>query len=100
MIVSLIPKLKHLTINNAYLSKKNLLLILQGCRKLVFLDVRNCIGFAEDDQEILELASAVKSFSCDGSTTYDYLADYYDWYHSDDFDLECPYDNCDGIEWD
>ncbi|WOH12305.1 hypothetical protein DCAR_0831807 [Daucus carota subsp. sativus] len=87
MIVSLIPKLKHLTINNAILQKKDLLLILKGCRELVFLDVRNCNGFGEDDEEILKLASAIKTFRCDGSKTYD-LADDYDWYPCNDFDLE------------
>ncbi|WOH12302.1 hypothetical protein DCAR_0831804 [Daucus carota subsp. sativus] len=69
MIVSLIPKLKHLTINNADLEKKDLLIILRGCRELVFLDVRDCNGFDEDDEEILQLASAIKTFCCDGSTT-------------------------------
>ncbi|KAL1806052.1 hypothetical protein ACET3Z_029120 [Daucus carota] len=87
MIVSLIPKLKHLTINNAFLQKKDLLLILKGCSELLFLDVRNCDGFGEDDEEILKLASAIKTFRCDGSKTYD-LADDYDWYPCNDLDLE------------
>ncbi|KAK1378111.1 F-box domain-containing protein [Heracleum sosnowskyi] len=70
-IVSLLPKLKYLAINHAILEKKNLLLILQGCRELVFLDVRNCIGFQEDDEEILKLSSVIKSFRCDGSKAQD-----------------------------
>lgn len=118
-IVSLLPKLKYLTINHATLEKKNLVLILQGCRELECLDVRNCIGFDEDDEEILKLSSAIKSFHCDGSKAQhptsgddyyynfhpnlkvqDYDDDDYDYYHCDDFDLDCPYDNCEGIEWD
>ena len=30
--------------------------ILKGCKQLVHLDVRNCKGFDDDDDEILELA--------------------------------------------
>ena len=46
----------------------NLLLILMGCKELVFLDGRNCNGF---DEEILKLSSVIKNFQCDGSTSKD-----------------------------
>lgn len=105
--MSQLPKLKYLTINHVTLQKKNLLLILQGCTEVEFLDVRNCIGFDEDDGEILKHSSFIKSFQCDGSKAQDLADDYdyyrsddYHYYRSDDFDLDCPYDNYDGIEWD
>lgn len=72
-IVSLLPKLMYLTINQATLGKKNLLLILKGCKELVLLDVCNCIGFDEDDEEILKLSSIIKNFQCNGSTSGDPL---------------------------
>ncbi|KAK1403853.1 putative F-box/LRR-repeat protein 23 [Heracleum sosnowskyi] len=73
-IVSLIPNVKCLFINQAKLKKEDLLLILRGCKRLEYLDVRNCTGFDEGDDEILRLASGIKNFQCDGSTAKDPLS--------------------------
>lgn len=51
-----LPKLKHLYMNEAELSKENLLLIMRGCRELVCMYVRDCTAFDEDDEEILKLS--------------------------------------------
>lgn len=72
-IVSLVPKLKRLIINQAKLKREDLLLILQGCKELEYLDVRNCTGFDQDDEEILRLSSGIKNFQCDGSKAKDPL---------------------------
>lgn len=66
-IVSLFPNINYLIINRAKFQKEYLLLILQGCKELECLDVRNCTGFSEDDEEILKLSSGIKNFRCDGS---------------------------------
>ena len=46
-------------------------MILQRCKELVKLDVRDCFLFDESDGVILELASHIPSFSCQGSTDID-----------------------------
>lgn len=66
-IVSLVPQLKHLCINQAVLEKRNLLLILHGCKQLEFVDVQYCFGFDKDDPEILKLSSGIKIFRSNGS---------------------------------
>ena len=46
-------------------------MILWRCKELVKLDVRDCFIFDESDGVILELASHIPSFSCQGSTDID-----------------------------
>lgn len=36
-------------------------------RSIECLDVRNCTGFPEDDEEILKISSGIKNFQCGGS---------------------------------
>lgn len=67
-IVTHLPKIKHLSLKGATIEKKNLVMILRCCRELVRLDVRDCFLFEESDAEILELASHIPSFRCEGST--------------------------------
>ena len=67
-IVTHLPKIKHLFLKGATIEKKNLVMILRCCRELVRLDVRDCFLFEESDAEILELASHIPSFRCEGST--------------------------------
>lgn len=76
-IVNFLPKIKHLILRNAYIDRDALMKLLQGCTELRALDVSDCIGFSEDDEEILKLASHITNFSCKGSEEYDY-DDYYD----------------------
>ncbi|KAF9625244.1 hypothetical protein IFM89_020830 [Coptis chinensis] len=74
-IVTNLPKIKHLSLRNCSLPRECLIQILNGCRDLVLFDVRGCIGFDEDDEEILKLASHIKDFRPQGSMLYD---DYYE----------------------
>lgn len=63
-IVTLLPKITHLFLEGESIEQKNLVTILQGCQQLVYLDVSDCIGFDEDDDEMLELASYITAFKC------------------------------------
>lgn len=67
-IGSFLPKLKYLSfILDVPLEKKHLLLILQGCKELVYVDVsQGCVGSEEYDDEILQLSCAIERFRCSG----------------------------------
>lgn len=69
-IVTLLPNIKYLILNKTTLYKQSVVIILQGCKQLVQLDVRNCTGFEEGDDEIVTLASQIKNFCCEGSRSY------------------------------
>ncbi|KAL5711088.1 hypothetical protein ACHQM5_021580 [Ranunculus cassubicifolius] len=85
-IVTLLPKIKSLTLGGSSLDRRSLILILFICKDLEFLDIRNCEGFYGKDEEILARSSHIGTFLSDGS----YLEDYY--YGSDvDFDLPDDY---------
>lgn len=73
-IVTSLPNIKYLVIKGSTIMRENLVMILTGCRELQGLDARECFGFEEDDAEILELASQIPIFVCEGSN----LGDYYD----------------------
>ena len=70
-IVSHVPKLKHLSMTQSIVKKEYVILIMQGCKQLEILDVRSCIGFEEDDEDILRLSSGIKYFQCHGSKAID-----------------------------
>ncbi|KAK1404200.1 hypothetical protein POM88_003805 [Heracleum sosnowskyi] len=74
-IVSKLATIKCLALNNAILEKEHLKVILLGCKELELLYVRNCVGFDEDDEEIIKLASRIKDFRCQGSTLYEFEDD-------------------------
>nr|XP_004309902.2 PREDICTED: F-box/LRR-repeat protein At3g48880-like isoform X1 [Fragaria vesca subsp. vesca] len=80
-IVSHLPKLKQLSLINGHIGRDNLVKLLKGCKDLVLLDVRDCVGFDEGDAEILKLASHITEFSCEGSKSADkYYRDNYEEY--------------------
>lgn len=66
-IVKLVPNIKHLSLRQADIERDNLVTILQGCKELVALDVSDCRGFDEGDDEIYKLASHITNFRCEGS---------------------------------
>ncbi|KAG1348021.1 F-box/LRR-repeat protein [Cocos nucifera] len=74
-IVTHLPKLKYLAMKGSYLSKQELLVILDGCRELEELDVTRCRGFDVDD-EILRKASGIKAFEYKGSKFHDDYDEY------------------------
>ncbi|KAK9933185.1 hypothetical protein M0R45_020389 [Rubus argutus] len=77
-IVSSLPKLKQLILKKANIGRDDLVTLLQGCKELVHLDVSDCIGFNEEDEEISKLASHIANFSSKGSTLFDYDDDDFD----------------------
>ncbi|GFY92958.1 hypothetical protein Acr_08g0013540 [Actinidia rufa] len=74
-IVNFLPNIKVLGLRYASMEKENLVTILQGCKQLELFDARDCIGFDEGDEEILKLASHIRSFKHEGSMLFD--DDYY-----------------------
>ncbi|KAK6912193.1 hypothetical protein RJ641_024286, partial [Dillenia turbinata] len=60
-IVNFLPTLKHLTVTSAFLTRKNLVTILQGCKGLEELVIKDCCGFLVDD-EILKMTTHLKFF--------------------------------------
>ncbi|KAJ9676420.1 hypothetical protein PVL29_025105 [Vitis rotundifolia] len=75
-IVTSLPNLRYLVLNGAAIERESLVMILQGCKRLIEIDMRDCDGFDEDDAEILKLASHIPSFMCEGSYLYDPFDDY------------------------
>ncbi|KAA8519405.1 hypothetical protein F0562_013661 [Nyssa sinensis] len=67
-IVTLLPNIKRLILRHAILERENLVVILQGCKQLEYFDARHCLGFEADDDEILKLASHIKTFMFEGSS--------------------------------
>ncbi|XP_043705134.1 putative F-box/LRR-repeat protein 22 [Telopea speciosissima] len=70
-IANILPNIKYLRLKETSLPRESLKIILQGCRELVLLDARNCIGFEAEDDEILKMASHIKTFMFQGSTLGD-----------------------------
>ena len=56
-MVSSLSELKYLDLHGGDFEKEALVMILQGCKQLVHLDISKSFGFNDDDAEILELAS-------------------------------------------
>ncbi|CAK7340334.1 unnamed protein product [Dovyalis caffra] len=79
-IVTNLPNIKYLVLRGGQINFKNLVIIVEGCKSLVYLDVSDCIGFDPDDEKVLELASHIKTFKCEGSMLEeDYYEDYNDY---------------------
>ena len=60
-IVTFLPNIRYLHLRHGIIDQKSLKIILQGCKKLVHLDVGDSLSFECDDQ-ILELASHITNF--------------------------------------
>ncbi|KAM5569512.1 hypothetical protein ABKV19_016834 [Rosa sericea] len=69
-IVNLVPDIKLLRLNGAQIDRDNLIILLKGCKKLLFLEAKDCIGFNEGDDEIAELAFNISKFRCEGSKLF------------------------------
>ncbi|CAL5436918.1 unnamed protein product [Camellia sinensis] len=65
-IVTSVPNIEYLGLRYSNIDRESLLMILKGCKKLVYFDVRNCKGFDLGDDEILKLASQIKTFEDEG----------------------------------
>ncbi|GMP77147.1 hypothetical protein CsSME_00033520 [Camellia sinensis var. sinensis] len=65
-IVTSVPNIEYLGLRYSNIDRESLLMILKGYKKLVYFDVRNCKGFNLGDDEILKLASHIKTFEDKG----------------------------------
>lgn len=90
-MVSFMPNLKCLVQRGAYIPRDCLIHILKGCRNLTLLDVGECIGFDEHDEEISQLAQHIKIFKADGSKFYDDGSDLLNVGHYEDLVLNGSY---------
>lgn len=89
-IVTFLPNIKYLHMQGANIDRESLEIILQGCKELVHLDGRDCVGYECDDQ-LLKLASHITNFQHEGSRLFDDEDDwgaidpndFYDSYFSD-----------------
>ncbi|XP_020255123.1 F-box/LRR-repeat protein At3g48880-like [Asparagus officinalis] len=77
-IVGFMPKIKYLDLSRSYLPKKEFMVIMKGCREIERLSVNFCVGF-QVDKDVLELASSIGLFECEGSKLCDYFV--YDSFH-------------------
>ncbi|KAL5702394.1 hypothetical protein ACHQM5_027619 [Ranunculus cassubicifolius] len=67
-IVELVPeKIKCLNLR-CRITRESLVMIIRGCKRLIRLDVRDCVGFDAGDNEILKMASSIRNFMDEGST--------------------------------
>ena len=66
-IVKFVPKIKYLWLRRARIGRQGLITLLQGCKDLELLDVRECCGFDKEDEEIAKLAASIPKFMCEGS---------------------------------
>lgn len=60
-IASMLPRIKYLSFRKCDIDQENLIVLLLGCKELVVLDMRDCVGFKVDD-EISKLASHISKF--------------------------------------
>ncbi|KAI8004401.1 F-box/LRR-repeat protein [Camellia lanceoleosa] len=79
-IVTLLPNINYLGLKEASIQRQYLVMILKGCKKLEYVDVRMCLGFDEGDGDILKLASHIRTFRHEGSHLVDLICFSYIFY--------------------
>ncbi|CAL2257897.1 unnamed protein product [Prunus armeniaca] len=57
----LVPNIKYLNLKGAKVNRDGLVTLLRKCKGLVMLDVRDCSGFDENNDEISKLASHIRN---------------------------------------
>ncbi|KAG0473830.1 hypothetical protein HPP92_015687 [Vanilla planifolia] len=65
-IVRCLPRLKILVMSGSFVRRRDLMVILDGCKELEVLDVSMCRGF-DADSEIVQKASRIRRFECGDS---------------------------------
>lgn len=70
LVVTHLPKIKHLSLKGSTIEGETLVMIILGCKELASLDARDCTGFKADDAGILQLASHIPAFKCEGSRDF------------------------------
>jgi len=62
-----LPRLRSLCLDRSYLPKEHLLAILAGCRELREFSARSCVGFDDEDEEVLRCGARIQRFDVGGS---------------------------------
>ncbi|KAL6146345.1 hypothetical protein ACLB2K_057026 [Fragaria x ananassa] len=68
-IVTMLPGLMDLTLGQSRIERDNLVMLLQGCKKLCCFNLWYCEGFEGCDPELLKLASHISEFWYKGAVT-------------------------------
>ena len=63
--MKLVPNINYLNLKGAKVNRDGLVTLLRECKGLVMLDVRDCSGFDENNDEISKLASHISKFMCE-----------------------------------
>ncbi|KAL6212207.1 hypothetical protein ACLB2K_017428 [Fragaria x ananassa] len=66
-IIKFVPKIKYLWLRRAKIGRQSLITLLQNCKDLELLYIRECCVFDEEDEEIAKLVASVPKFMCEGS---------------------------------
>lgn len=88
--IASLPKIKNLSFRKSHFKQNHLLMILESCRELEFLELKDCDGFDYDD-EIRRLTSQIKTFRCESSTTSKEDDDYH--YYVEEEQARLVYNN-------
>jgi hypothetical protein len=70
-----LPRLRSLCVDRSYLPKEQLLAILAACRDLREFSARSCVGFDDEDEEVLRHGARILRFDVGGSKLVDELDD-------------------------
>lgn len=62
-----LPRLRSLCLDRSYLPKEHLLAILAGCRGLREFSARSCVGFDDNDEEVIRRGARIQRFDVGGS---------------------------------
>lgn len=76
LAIASMPKIKYLSFRKVHFHQNNLLMILQSCRELELLDLRDCSGF-DYCNETRRIASHIRNFRCEESSTSEEDDDYH-----------------------
>ena len=70
LVVTHLPKIKHLSLKGSTIDRETLVMIILGCKELASSDARDCTGFKADEAGILRLASHIPASKCEGSRDF------------------------------
>ncbi|XP_020579151.1 F-box/LRR-repeat protein At3g48880-like [Phalaenopsis equestris] len=66
-IVTYLPMLTSLNLSRSFLSKVELMAVLEGCRELERLNASDCVGFEAEDKEVIRKGCRIRVLEVEGS---------------------------------
>lgn len=70
-IATYLPKLRSLDLSRSFVSKAELMAVVEGCGELARLSARDCVGFEADDEEIVGRGRGIRVLEVEGSKVED-----------------------------